>query len=86
MTKDDFKDDPDFTYFETTTYEPYEDDQVPASKVLDIDDIHDVETYDQYVGAQIRVPIGGDIWNGKVMRRTLLGVEPRTAQRQDPGS
>jgi hypothetical protein len=38
----------------------------------DIDDIdkdHAVNTYDQYVGAQVRVPIGGEMRSGKVMRR-----------------
>jgi hypothetical protein len=38
----------------------------------DIDDIkkeHDVDTYDQYVGAHVRVPIGNEIGSGKVLRR-----------------
>jgi hypothetical protein len=38
----------------------------------DIDDIkkeHDVDTYDQYVGAHARVPIGNGIRSGKVLRR-----------------
>jgi hypothetical protein len=38
----------------------------------DIDDIkeeHDVDTYDQYVGARARVPIGDEIRSGKVVRR-----------------
>jgi hypothetical protein len=30
---------------------------------------NDADTYDQYVGAQVRVPIGGEIRSGKVMRR-----------------
>jgi hypothetical protein len=40
--------------------------------MLDIDEVDndaDVDTYDQYVGAQVRVPIGGEIRSGKVMRR-----------------
>jgi hypothetical protein len=68
----DFKDDPDFADFVTPTFEPYEDDEVPVSRMPDIDDVdddHDVDTYDQYVGAQVRVPIGGEIRSGKVMRR-----------------
>jgi hypothetical protein len=68
----DFQDDPDFDEFLTPTFEPYEDDEDPASKIPDIDDVddeHDVDTYDQYVGAQVRVPIGGEIRSGKVMRR-----------------
>jgi hypothetical protein len=38
--------------------------KVPASKILDNDDFedrHHVDTYDQYVGAQVRVPIGDEI-------------------------
>jgi hypothetical protein len=37
-----------------------------------IDDIkkeHDVDTYDQYVGAHVRVPIGNEIISGKVVWR-----------------
>jgi hypothetical protein len=29
---------------------------------------HDVDTYDQYVGAHVRVPIGDEILSGKVVR------------------
>jgi hypothetical protein len=39
---------------------------IAASKMPDIDD---VGTYDQYVGAQVGVSIGDDIWSGKVVRR-----------------
>jgi hypothetical protein len=60
-TKGDFKDDPDFTDFETPTYEPYEDDEVYASKMPYIDDVHDADTCDQYVGFQVGVPIGDEI-------------------------
>jgi hypothetical protein len=69
MTKDDFKDDPNFADFEYPNCEPYEHDEVPASQMSDIDDVHDVDTYDQYGGAQVRVTIGDDIKTGKVMRR-----------------
>jgi hypothetical protein len=72
MLEADFKDDPDFADFVTPTSEPYEDDEVLASKIPDIDDVdddHDVDTYDQYVGAQVRVPIGGDTRSRKVTRR-----------------
>jgi hypothetical protein len=47
-------------------------DEVSPSKMPDIDDIkeeHDVDTYDQYVGAHVRVPIGDEIPSGKVVRR-----------------
>jgi hypothetical protein len=72
MLEADFKDDPDVADFVTPKFEPYEADEVPASKMPDVDDVdndHDVYTYDQYVGAQVRVPIGGEIRSGKVMRR-----------------
>jgi hypothetical protein len=35
----------------------------------DIKEEHDVDTYYQYVGAHVRVPIGDDIRSGKVVRR-----------------
>jgi hypothetical protein len=57
MTKDKFKDDPDFADFETPEYGPYENDEVPAVQMHDIDDVHDIDTFDQYVGAQVRIPI-----------------------------
>jgi hypothetical protein len=72
MNKDDFHDDPDYADFVTPTYDCYEDDEVPPSKMPDIDDIkeeHDVDTYDQYFGAHVRVPIGDEIRSGKVVRR-----------------
>jgi hypothetical protein len=73
MNKDDFQNDPDYADFFTPTYDCYEDDEIPPSKMPDIDDIkkeHDVDTYDQYVGAHVRVPIGDEIRYGKVLRRT----------------
>jgi hypothetical protein len=72
MNKDDFQDDPDCADFVTPTYDCYEYDEVSPSKMPDIDDIkkeHDVDTYDQYVGANVRVPIGDEIRSGKVVRR-----------------
>jgi hypothetical protein len=35
----------------------------------DIKEANDVDTYDQYVGAHVRVPIGDEIHSGKVVRR-----------------
>jgi hypothetical protein len=35
----------------------------------DIKKVHDVETYDKYVGAHVRVPIGNEIRSGKVLWR-----------------
>jgi hypothetical protein len=72
MNKSDFKDDPDYADFVTPAYYCYEDDEVSSSKMPDIDDIkeeNDVDTYDQYVGAHVRVPIGNEIRSGKVVRR-----------------
>jgi hypothetical protein len=69
---DDFKDDPDYADFVTPTYDCYEDDEVSSSKMPDIDDIKEenyVDTYDQYVGAHVRVPIGDEIRSGKEVRR-----------------
>jgi hypothetical protein len=61
--------DPDFEDFATPDFEPYEDDKVAPAQMPDIDDSDDFDTYDQYVGAQVRVPIGDEIRSGKVMRR-----------------
>jgi hypothetical protein len=61
MDKDDFQNDPDYADFVTLTYDCYEDDEVSPYKMPYIDDIkeeHDVDTYDQYVGYHVRVPIG----------------------------
>jgi hypothetical protein len=68
----DFKDDPDYAEFVTPTYDCYEDDEVPPSKIPYIDDVkdeNDIDTYYQYVGAHVRVPIGDEILYGKVFRR-----------------
>jgi hypothetical protein len=72
MEKSDFQDDPDYADFFTPTFDSYEDDEVPPSEMPDIDDIKkesDVDTYDQYVGAHFRIPIGNEIKSGKVIRR-----------------
>jgi hypothetical protein len=72
MNKNDFQDDPDYADFVTPSFDCYEDDEVPPSKMPDIDDIkreHDVDTYDQYVGAHVRVHIGNEIKSGKIIRR-----------------
>jgi hypothetical protein len=72
MNKYDFQDDPDYADFVTPTYDCHEDDEVPPFKmpyIYDIKKEHDVDTYDQYVGAHVRVPIGDEIRAGKVLRR-----------------
>jgi hypothetical protein len=67
MNEDDFKDDPDYANFVTPTYDCYEDDEVPAYKMRDFFNVKnkdDIDTYDQYVGYHVRVPIGGEIRSG----------------------
>jgi hypothetical protein len=67
MDIDDFKDDPDYSEFVTPTYDCYEDVEVTSSKMSDIDDNkeeHDVDTYEKYVGAHVRVPIGNELLSG----------------------
>jgi hypothetical protein len=77
----------------TPTYDCYEDDEVSSSKMPYIDDIkeeNDVDTYDQYVGAHVRVPIWDEIHSGKVFRckqdldDTVRG-EPMSTQCWTPG-
>jgi hypothetical protein len=72
MNKSYLKDDPDYADFVTPTYDCYEDDEVSYSKMPDIDDIKDeddIDTYEQYVGAHVRLTIGDDIRSGKVFWR-----------------
>jgi hypothetical protein len=61
-----------FKFRDNPAYNCYEDDEVSHSMIPYIDDIkedHDSDTYDQYVGAHVRVPIGDEIRSGKVLRR-----------------
>jgi hypothetical protein len=79
MNENDLKDDPYYADFVIPTYDCYEDDEVPASKIPYIDDVNnedDVDTYDQYVGAHVRFPIGDEIRSGKVLwcKRELDGT------------
>jgi hypothetical protein len=55
-----FKLDPDFADFVTPTHDCYEDKKEPAFQMPDIDDLdeHDVDTYNQYVGAIVQLSIG----------------------------
>jgi hypothetical protein len=62
----DFKDDPDFSDFDMPSHEAYEDDNVPSQAIPDADAVeHDVDAYDQYVRASVRVPIGDEIRAGR---------------------
>jgi hypothetical protein len=61
MNENDLKDDPDYGDFITPPYECYEDDEVSPSKMPYIDDIKnedDSDTYEHFVGAHVRVPLG----------------------------
>jgi 2-phosphoglycerate kinase len=72
MNENDFKDDLDYADFLTPTYECYVDDEVYPSKMPYIDDVNsedDIDTYYQYVGAHMRVPIGDEILTRKAVRR-----------------
>jgi hypothetical protein len=74
MNEDAFKDDPDYADFVTSTYDFYEDDEVPAFNMSDIDDIKIkdyVDTYDQYLGDQLRVRIADEIRTSKVVLRKI---------------
>ena len=62
---EDFKDDPEM---ETPSMDPYEDDQESKFEIPDIDDA-DPDTYDQYVNAEVLLPIGDREMTGKVIGR-----------------
>jgi hypothetical protein len=53
------------------THDCYEDKKEPAFEMPDIDklDEHDVDTYDQYVGARVQLSIGDKVQTGKVTGR-----------------
>jgi hypothetical protein len=78
MQDHEFKLDPDFADFVTPTHDCYEDKKEPAFEMPDIDNLdeHDVDTYDQYVGASVQLSIGDKVQTGKVTgrKRGLDGV------------
>jgi hypothetical protein len=78
MQDHEFKLDPDFADFVTPTHDCYKEKKEPEFKMPDIDslDEHDVDTYDQYVGASVHLSIGDKVQNGKVTgrKRGLDGV------------
>jgi hypothetical protein len=73
MQDHEFKLDPDFADFVTPTHDCYEDKKEPAFEMPGIDnfDEHDVDTYDQYVGASVQLSIGDKVQTGKVAGRNL---------------
>jgi hypothetical protein len=78
MQDHEFKLDPDFADFVTPTHDCYEDKKEPAFEMPEIDNLdeHDVDTYDQYVGASVQLSIGDKVQTGKVTgrKRGLYGV------------
>jgi hypothetical protein len=78
MQYHEFKLDPDFADFVTPTHDCYEDKKEPAFEMPDIDNLdeHDVDTYDQYVGASVQLSIGDKVQTGKFtgQKRGLDGV------------
>jgi hypothetical protein len=69
MNENDFKYYPEYADFVTQTYDCHEDDEVSSTPYIDdVKDEDDVDTYDQYVGAHVRVPLGDEIRTRKVVR------------------
>jgi hypothetical protein len=71
MQDHEFNLDPDFAEFVMPTHDCYEDKKEPAFEMPDIDDLdeHDVDKYDQYVGASVQLSIGDKVQTGKVTGR-----------------
>jgi hypothetical protein len=73
LSPQDYRDDPDFggSDMDTPSYDGYEDGRNPTESMPDANDAHEVtpDTYDQYVGASVNVPIGNKIPTGKVTGR-----------------
>jgi hypothetical protein len=71
MQYHDFKLEPDFVDFMTPNHDCCDDKKEPAFQMPDIDDLdeHDVDTYDQYVGASVQLSIGDKVQTGKFTGR-----------------
>ncbi len=66
---DDFKDDPDMSDMDTPTYDMYEDnDEGVYSQVPGTNDVSP-ETYNHYVGAEVKLSIGDKVMCVKVRRQ-----------------
>ena len=70
---EDFVNNPELESFDTPIYDRYDDD-VDGGAPLVADDVDegDVDTYDQYVGAEVELPIGGRMVNAKVRGRKRM--------------
>ena len=77
---EDFSSDPELEGLGTPSFEPYEDDDGPPAPTPEDDAEADPNTFDQYVGAEVVLPIGDTMMNAKVRgwKRqsdgTLLGM------------
>ena len=71
---EDFAQDPELESFDTPDYERYsDDDDGDATPAPDADDDEgDADTHDQYVGAEVNLPVGNCMMNGKVRGRKRL--------------
>jgi hypothetical protein len=62
LSPEDYRDDPDFGGFDmdTPSYDAYEDERNPPESMPDANDAQEEthDTYNQYVGASLNVPIG----------------------------
>jgi hypothetical protein len=62
--------DPELEDLQTPTFEHYADtDDGDVAPIPDADDEIDVDTYDQYIGAEILLPVGNEMLSAKVRRR-----------------
>jgi hypothetical protein len=85
LSPEDYRDDPDLGGFDMDTprHNAYEDERNTPESMPDADDAQEEmpDSYDQYVGASVNVPIGDEIRTGKVTGRkrevdgTLAGTE-----------
>jgi hypothetical protein len=66
MSPDDYKDDPDI---ETPYFETYSDEDTGDSPRMPDADDYDVNTYDQYIGAEVLLPQGDKMMTGRVTER-----------------
>lgn len=69
---EDFSNDPELESFETPIYDRYEDEVDGGMPEVPDELDEDVDTHDQYVGAEVTLPIGGRMMNAKVRGRKRM--------------
>ena len=70
---EDFATDPELESFDTPTFENYSDeDDGEMISAPDADDDGDADTHDQYVGAEVNLPIGNRMMSGKARGRKQM--------------